>query len=103
MNPVPVLDLADILTTVSDLTRWRIFRELLKGEPLPGNELARRLGTTPSNMSRHLTYMASVSILQRGYGSLYRIPAHFIAEEPNTLDFGAVVLRLDRLPSEPTS
>ena len=98
MASIPPLPLANILTAVSDMTRWRIFRELLKGVALPPVELARRLGTTPSNMSRHLTFLARLSIVERSYGRVYRIPAHFIAtDEPNTLDFGAVRIRLDRL------
>jgi hypothetical protein len=45
----PVLPLAGILTAISDLTRWRILDELLKGEPLPVKELARRLGVSDAS------------------------------------------------------
>jgi hypothetical protein len=34
-------------------------------------------------------------LLERGYGSLYRIAAHLLAENGRVLDFGPVVLRLD--------
>ena len=98
---VPLLPLADILTAVSHQTRWRIFRELIKGEPLPVMELARRLGVPSTNISKHVNYLAKISILQRGFGQLYRLPTHFlVAGEPTMLDFGAVRLRLDRLDGE---
>ena len=95
--PIPVIPLANILTAISSEIRWRIFDELLKGEPLPVIELARRLGTPATNLSKHVNLLRNFGLLQRGYGNLYRIPAPFLIPGQRALDFGAVLLRLDRL------
>lgn len=95
--PMPTLPLANILTAISDLTRWRILDELLKGEPLPVKELARRLGVPATNISKHCTALCQFGIVLRGFGNLFKIPDHFQMPGQRALDLGAVVLRLDRL------
>jgi DNA-binding transcriptional ArsR family regulator len=95
--PQPHIPLATLLTAVSDRTRWRIFDELLKGEPLPVHELARRLGIRATNISKHMTVLHRSGLVLRGFGKLYRIPPAFLVPGQRALDFGAVVLRLDRL------
>ena len=87
-----------ILTLVSEKNRWLIFRELMKGKPLPTLELAKRLGIDRSNVSKHLNYMARCGFLIRGFNSLFEIPPQFIVPGENALDFGAVLLRFDHLP-----
>ncbi len=87
-----------ILTLVSEKNRWLIYRELMKGKPLPALELAKRLGIDRSNMSKHLNMMARRGFLIRGFGSLYEIPPQFIVPGENALDFGAVLIRLDNMP-----
>jgi DNA-binding transcriptional ArsR family regulator len=95
--PIPVIPLDNLITTISDRTRWHIFDELLKGEPLPVIELARRLGAPATNISKHMNVLRTFGLVTRGYGNLYRIPAPFLIPGQRALDFGAVVLRLDRL------
>ena len=94
---MPVIPLEDIVRAVSDLTRWRILDELLKGEPLPISELAKRIGVPRVNISKHAACLFSVGLLRRGYGNLYSIPACYLVPGQRALDFGAVLLRLDRL------
>ena len=95
--PTPAIPLDDILTAISDLTRWRILDELLKGEPLPVKELSRRLGAPATNISKHCLLLYRSGIVQRGFGNLYKIhPSHLLPGQ-RALDLGAVVLRLDRL------
>ncbi|MGB8169156.1 MAG: metalloregulator ArsR/SmtB family transcription factor [Chthoniobacteraceae bacterium] len=98
--PAPFIALGDILTAISDRTRWRILDELLKGEPLPVMELARRLGAPGTNISKHMNVLRTFGLVTRGFGSLYRIPAPFLVPGQRALDFGAVLLRLDRLDGE---
>ncbi len=102
INPIipaarPTIPLANLLTAVSDLTRWRILDELLKGEPLPVQELARRLGASSANISKHCITLCNFGIVQRGFGNLLKIPDYFLVPGERALDLGAVVLRLDRL------
>lgn len=96
-SPTPVIPLERILRAVSDLTRCRIFDALLNSEPLPASELSKRLGFPRVNISKHVAYLLSVGLLRRGYGNLYSIPACFLVPGQRALDFGAVLLRLDRL------
>jgi DNA-binding IclR family transcriptional regulator len=99
-DTMPVIPLEDILTAVSDMTRWRILDELLKGEPLPAQELSTRLGVPATNISKHCLTLLRFGIVQRGYGNLYKItPAHLIPGQ-RAIDLGAVVLRLDRLDAK---
>jgi DNA-binding IclR family transcriptional regulator len=88
-----------ILTIVSSRNRWLIFRELMKGKPLPVSELAKRTGLSRVNTSKHVISMERRGFLIRGFGGLYDIPAQFLVPGENVLDFGAVLLRFDRLPS----
>jgi predicted transcriptional regulator len=87
-----------ILTLVSERNRWLIYRELLKGKPLPVSELAKRTGAMPSNVSKHVNYMERCGFLIRGFGNLYEIPPQFIVPGQNALDFGAVLIRFDYMP-----
>jgi predicted transcriptional regulator len=87
-----------VLTIVSEKKRWLIYRELMKGKPLPVSELAKRTGIERANLSKHVTSMERRGFLTRGYGGLYEIPAQFLVPGENVLDFGAVVLRFDHLP-----
>ena len=93
-KPVPF---NTIVTVISDRTRWKILAELHKGEPLPAGELAKRLGVPATNISKHLVRMRKSGVLDRGFGKLYRIPQRFFVEGQQALDFGVVVLRLDRM------
>ncbi len=99
-SQMPVIPLENIVRAVSDLTRWRIFDELLKSEPLPASELAKRIGVPRVNISKHVAVLLSFGLLRRGYGNLYSIPACYLVPGQRALDFGAVLLRLDRLDAK---
>ncbi len=100
---MPDILLKTLLTAISDLTRWRVLAELLKGEPLPIYELARRLKVNRNTLSKHVAVLRNCGILWIGYGSLYRIAPAYLVPGQRALDFGAVVLRLDRLEHRPAS
>lgn len=95
--PIGEIPLSDLVTVISDVTRWRILNELAKGEPLPVNEIARRIGVKPGNVSKHCNVLLYFEIVQRGYGSLYKIPERFLVPGERALDFGAALIRLDRV------
>jgi hypothetical protein len=88
------LAFANVLTIVSHKMRWLILRELMKGKPLPVMELARRTGAPATNVSKHMKLMLAYRVVERGFGGLYELPAHFIVPGENAIDFGATVLRL---------
>ncbi|MFA6561986.1 MAG: helix-turn-helix domain-containing protein [Verrucomicrobiia bacterium] len=94
---IPVIPLGRLLTAVSDMTRWRILDELLKGEALPVLELSNRLHVPATNIGKHCAVLLELGMLRRGYGNCYSIPACFLVPGQRVLDFGAVLLRLDRL------
>jgi DNA-binding transcriptional ArsR family regulator len=97
--PAAALPFDRLLTAISERTRWRILRELIAGEALPVSELARRLGAPATNISKHAQLLQRCGVLERGYGMLYRIAPRFaVPGEPATLDFGAALIRLDRMP-----
>ena len=93
-NP-SALDLKAVVSTIGSVKRWRIFAELVKGEPLPASVIARRIGISANGASKMLSDFRRAGLLERGYGSLYRIPARFLVQGEQTVDFGPVVLRFD--------
>ena len=76
--------------------RWRILKELAKGEPLPANVLGRLAGTTPNLASKHLAILRDAGLVVVGYGRLYRLhPALPLDLVARTLDLGYFFLKLD--------
>ena len=94
-NSLTELRLEKIVPGIGTIKRWRILVELGKGEPLPAQEIARRVRISRGTASRILIQLREAGMLERGYGHLYRIPQRFIVPGENAIDFGAFVLRLD--------
>jgi hypothetical protein len=99
-NPT-ALDLKAVVSTIGSVKRWQIFAELVKGEPLPASVIARRIGISANGASRMLSDFRRAGLLERGYGSLYRIPARFLVPGEQTVDFGPVVLRFGHSDATP--
>ncbi len=91
---MPAFPSQSLLTAISNVTRWQILDELLKGEPLPIYELARRLKINRSTLSKHVAVLSLQGILVSGYGAVYRVAPRFLVEGERALDLGPVVLRL---------
>jgi DNA-binding transcriptional ArsR family regulator len=91
----PVPKPKDIAFALGSARRWKIFIELGKGEPLPVSVLATRTGFSRNAASKVLNSLYKAGLLERGYGNLYRIPAHFLTTGERVVDFGPAVLRLD--------
>ena len=70
--------LAKVLTAVCSEQRWYILRELLKGTPLPVNEIARRVGATPTGTSKQCAVLLAAGVIRRGYGGLFAIEPRFL-------------------------
>ena len=81
---------------LSHEVRWRMLRELAKGEALPPTELARRVGMTSNATRRHLWLLRERGVVTTGYAGLYSLtPAYRPASGTTTIDFGHCVVRLD--------
>lgn len=80
---------------VGDKTRWRILAELSSGEPRMVTEIAKKLGRSPSVISKHLAALRYAGMVVTGRGRLWQIPAQFIVSaERREVDFGHCHLRL---------
>ena len=92
----PMMPLAKLARVLSDPTRWRILRELAKGEALPVQVLAGRAGSTPNLTSKHMSVLRKAGMVVVGYGRLYQlVPEMRPAPGAMHLDLGHCHLRLD--------
>jgi len=90
------LSLAQVSKLLSDETRWRLLREMSKGEMLPTADLAKRTGTTPDSAYKHLIVLCQMGVaVQRYRGFFAMTPAFLPAAGATTLDLGHCVMRLD--------
>ena len=94
---IPRLPIVKALAVIASLPRCLILRELSMGEPLPINEIARRLGATTSGISKHCSILHDSGIVYRGYGGLYAIDPRFLVPGERSIDLGFVVIRLDQM------
>ena len=95
-NQPPLLGLKETVHVLNHDARWRILRELAKGEALPTTELARRIGMTFSATYRHMCLLRKRGVVVTGYGGLYSLtPAYRPVPGTATIDFGHCVMRLD--------
>ena len=98
--PVVGLTLAKLATVLFDESRWRILRELAKGEALPVMELVRRTRRTRNSVQKNMAILKDAKLVVQAYGHLYRLAPQFAVSEDGTrLDLGYCVLCLDRLPT----
>ena len=96
----PLLPLEDQCFLLSDATRVAILRELARGEPLPVNEIARRLGRKPAMVSNHLATLRTYAVVQMVYDRFYRLaPVYAPAPGASGLEFGDFLLRLPPPPA----
>ena len=76
-----------------------ILRELARGEPLPVNEIARRLGRKPAMISNHLATLRTYAVVQMVYDRFYRLaPVYAPAPDAAGIEFGDFLLRLPPPP-----
>ena len=101
---MPSEDCTDILKALSDRTRQRIVKALLKDD-LGVNDLSGQLRLSQYNTSKHLRVLKHAGIVEvraDGQRREYFIAKTFrrrLEREGTTLDFGCCTFRMDRLPS----
>jgi len=85
-----------VATILHDPIRWRILRELCKGEALPVIELAIRARTRPTKVSKHMAVLRKAGLVTTHYGRLYRLAPVLTPDlAGQRLDLGHCVLKLD--------
>ena len=87
--------LQGFLVAIGHTARWRIFSELISGEPMPLTEIARRIQVPVTNTSKHLALLVSLGVIERAYGKLYRLSKRWIVPGERALDFGRIRIQLD--------
>ena len=99
-NPSPVLSLKQVASLLKDPARWTVLHELCKEPALPVNELARRIGRSPSTTSKQMALMLKLGVVKVGYGRLYSLaPAFRPAPGALEIDLGHCRVCLDRRAS----
>jgi DNA-binding transcriptional ArsR family regulator len=94
---IPRMPIDKAMSIVSSIPRWLILRELSMGEPLPVTEIARRVRSTSTAISKHCSILLDSGIVYRGYGGLYNIDPRFLVPGERSIDLGFVLLRLDQM------
>ena len=88
--------LQNLLTAISNTIRWQIFDELHQHGGMTALPLSEKLGVKFSALTKHLQLLHDLRLLEKGMGKVYTIPKRFLVPGERALDFGPVVLRLDR-------
>lgn len=97
------IDCMAVLKALSEPTRMRIMRQLLK-EPLGVNVLSERLSISQYNTSKHLRILREAGLLEtkaEGKLRLYGIAAELagrLAANKNVLELDCCTFRFDKLP-----
>jgi DNA-binding transcriptional ArsR family regulator len=95
--PVPeMMKVKHLSRVLNGIARWRILRELAKGEALPVKELALRAGCPAASASKHMLVLKKAGVVTVGYGRLYKLSPH-LQPEPGCLrlDLGHCIIKLD--------
>jgi DNA-binding transcriptional ArsR family regulator len=97
------IDCIVALKALSDVTRMRIIRLLLK-EQLGVNEISERLKVSQYNVSKHLRVLKEAGLVQmekQGTQRLYRVVPRLkdqLAANKNVLELECCTFRFDKLP-----
>jgi len=93
----PALKFESAADVLASPIRWRMLAELAKGQPLPVVEMARRLHLPATNISKHAAVLRDCGVIQRGFGSDYRIAEKYLVPGERAIDLGVALLRLDHV------
>ncbi len=97
------IDCLAVLKALSDLTRVRIIRLLLKA-PSGVNEIARQLKVSQYNVSKHLRILCAAKLLEmkkQGRQHVYKVDPNFksrLAANRNVLNLDCCCFYFDKLP-----
>ena len=97
------IDCLAVLRALSEPTRLRIMRALLK-EPLSVTDIGRRLRVSQYNVSKHLRILREAGLLElekEGKKHLFTVAAKLqkqLAKNANCLELDCCTFRFDKLP-----
>ena len=92
----PLPDLKQTLRAISQLSRWKMLKELTCGEPRMIAELAAVGGCSYESAVKHLVVLHRVGLLERGRGGVYQLVRQYLPTPGQpVVDFGHCLLRLD--------
>ena len=94
-SPVNI-PLQSLLTAVSNTIRWQVFDALIQHGGMTTIPLAKKIGVEFNTLTKHMQLLKNLGLLEQGMGKVYSIPERFLVPGERALDFGPVVLRLDR-------
>ena len=95
------LDCIPVLKALSEITRVRIVRLLMK-EPLDVNEISQRLKVSQYNVSKHLRILREARLLEmerQGKKHLYAVPSNLrsqLTANKNVLELECCSFHLDK-------
>jgi DNA-binding transcriptional ArsR family regulator len=90
------LKLENVTRALGNAGRWRILRELAKGQALPVQELGHRVGCSPAQASKHMALLREVGLVVAGYGRLYSLSSNVrVLAEEKLIDLGHCLVRMD--------
>src|SRR5688500_7671110 len=72
--------------------RWSILAAVFKAEVLPAAALAKSVGVTPSNLSKHLAVLRRAGVLAHWPVTLWRIPGRVRVAGGTALAFGSALI-----------
>ena len=76
--------------------RWAVLQVLFTHEALPTTAIAKFVGEERSRLSKHLRLMTKLGVIEHWHGKIYRIPPRFRVPGEAVVDFGCVVIRMNR-------
>ena len=91
------LSLDTVLRIISCRTRWQILDALLTTEAMVPIDLAKALSLHVDNVSKHLVLMKRLGVIEQRIGRAYSVNPRYRVPGERALEFGAALIRLDRL------
>jgi predicted transcriptional regulator len=103
-EPIPFeISLESVSKILGDPARWRLLLELAKNEPMPVNELARRIGKSADMTSKHLGTLHAKGLVVARFGRIYQLaPAIMPAPGATHINLGPCLLELGPRPLSET-
>jgi DNA-binding transcriptional ArsR family regulator len=93
----PLPDENQMVRAMGHTLRWRMLKELGRGEIRTIGELAAAAGCNYDNAIRHLTILKKAGLVVQERGKLYQIPKRYLpAPGQPVVDYGHCLLRLDK-------
>ena len=94
----PLLSADKLTTVLHDFRRWKILRELARGDALPVSEISRRVSGKSNSVQKNMAILKDAKLVVQTYGRLYRLaPELAVSADGRQLDLGFCILCLDKI------